>query len=207
MKQVPERKKSVTIKYEIKKCIDSKQICLTEFENIINSHPRTTEDLVKRAIKFQYQKLGRLGSDKLKNIGFSESDIEKILIDLPYDDLGFALLPEWLLDFLNDYWTPLNPRYVVYFENDSNWSHDFVVAYETYSGLIYTVETTARPWGRAAIHCAPCWDMFRYAWSVWNPDDNTEIGRTPTYTVEEINAEESVYRPCEDIWEVRISYE
>ena len=148
-----------------------------------------------------------LGSKNLKSIGLAKSDIKKISIDLPSDDLGFALLPKWILDFLDNYWIPFNPRYVVNFQNDSDFSHDFVVAYETKSGLIDVIQTTVGAWATGAVHCAPCFDMLQYAWSVWNPDDNVEVGRTRTYTVEEINEQESPVKACEDTWEVRIAYE
>ena len=55
MKQIPEKKKSAKIKYEIKKNIESNYICLAGFEDAIKSHPRITKDLAKSAIKFQYK--------------------------------------------------------------------------------------------------------------------------------------------------------
>lgn len=211
MKQSLIRKKPVESNYELTKSIRSDKFSLDEFENTINSHPKITEEIAKNAISFQYYKLRQLGAKKLESVGFTESDIEALFTNLPSDDLPsdvleYALLPRWILDYIEKYWELFNPRYEVHFQNDSDWSHDYVVAYETHSGLIHVVETTVEPWATGEIHCAPCWDMLRYAWSVWNPDDNVELRRTPTFTVEEINNMESVYKACEDTWVVRITY-
>ena len=206
MKKCLKRETPEKTNYMIKNNIKSRKIDLNRFEKAINSHPEITKDIAKRAIQFQYNKFRKIGIKNLKSIGFNKSDIKVLSIDLPSHNLRFALLPRWIIDFLDNWWIPFNPIYVVNFQNDSDYSHDYVVAYETHSGLIDVIQTTVGPWSTGAVHCAPCWDMLGYAWSAWNPDDNVELIRTRTYSVEEINEAESIKKSCEDTWEVRIEY-
>lgn len=163
--------------------------------------------LAERARKYQHAQLRKIGADKLRGLGFRKEDIQLISDDDLTTELTWYLLPDWIREFLFEYWASYLPWYRVSFYNDSDWSHDFVVAYETGSGLINIAETSVGPRAVGTVTPAPCWDMVRYAWSAWNPDDNVEVIRAPTLTVEEINEQESVQRPCEDTWDVRITYQ
>lgn len=211
MSKSQQRPSNPEINFDVDGGGNRESISLETFESAVYSHPCIGDELAKNVIEFKYRELARICPEKLKRIGFADDDVERLPIDLvkdtPSQDLGFSLLPGWVLEFLDGYWIPFNPQYVVRFENQSEWSHDFVVAYETASGLIDVTETSAEPGATATVTCAPCWDMLSYAWSVWNPDDNVELSRTRTFTIDEINEQESVFKDCEDTWEVRISYE
>jgi hypothetical protein len=207
---IKNRKSSGILKFEIVQSTKSEKISLSRFEKMVLSHPKIGKELAKNVIEHQRIKLKKLGLEKLKKVGFSKEDIKNISqidLTLPSEDLGFALLPRWILDFLDNYWRPYNPRYVVVFENLSDFSHDFVLAYETESGLIDTKQTTIGAWSTGSITCAPCWDMLRYNWDVWNPEDNLNLGGPQrALTIAEINAMENPVVQCRDTWEVRIEY-
>jgi hypothetical protein len=181
---------------------------LSDFEQILKENPRIDEKLQQRVMEYQAHRLGALSERRLKTLGFDDDDVRRLKdakID-PEFDFSVFLLPKWIRDFLLEYWKSTQGSYKINFENQSGWSHEYVVAFETHSGLIDVVETLVAPWSIGFVTTAPCFDMRSYAWSAWNPDDNVEVTRTRTYTVDEINAAESIRRPCEDTWEVRITY-
>lgn len=164
------------------------------------------KDLAEQAWRYQAARLKELlPNDRARKL-LDSDDVTLLqgdLADLRLDP-SIVLLPRWLRDYLEDYWRPYLPLYRVDISNLSNWSHDFVVAYETASGLVTVVETTVGPWGSDFVTLAPCWDMESIAISVWNPDDNVEVLRTPTWTVEDIAR--STGRDCSFAFEVEISY-
>ena len=185
-----------------------KNISLSDFEQSLISDLGISEDLAKLAKHYQYQQLRRIGAKKLSQIGFSDADIKLLSDDRPSRDLSdFVGMPTWLVDALTTYWRPFLPRYRVNFWNYSAWRHDYVVAYETTTGLIAIKTTSIDPASLGGVYLAPCWDVERYSWSCWNPGDNVELIRTRTYTVQEVNDNESVPKPCEDTWEVNIEYD
>lgn len=199
--------KNVTnVEYGIKKNGKQKNASLSMFEKVVRTHPKINKELAEQIFKFQNQKFKKFPKEKLYFMGFDEKEVQKIDGELPEVDLGLYLFPRWIVEFLRDYWRVYDPIYVINFENNSIYSHDYIVSYETDSGLIDLKQTTAAAWSTGSIHCAPCWDMLRYAWAVWNPDDNVEILRVPQKTIEEINLGESPVKACVDTYAVRIDY-
>ena len=113
----------------------------------------------------------------------------------------FDMLPPWLVAALNKIWAIKLPAYKVDFENGTDEILDFVLAYETMSGIVLILQTRVTPGQIGLITCdCPCWDMKSYAWSVWGIDD-VELYRSKTFTPAEVNAEEKIkgtYKECHD---------
>lgn len=178
---------------------------LKGFRESLQQLDGVSEELGEQAFRYQVSVLKELSQiDQVRDL-LDNDDLTFLDGESSPLDLQIILLPKWLRDYLRDYWQHLSVFYRVEVANLSKWSHDFVVAYMTKSGLVSVTQAQVGPWGREHVTLAPCSDMQSVAISVWNPDDNVELLRTPTWSVADIKKKTG--KDCSFIFEAKISYD
>ncbi len=176
-----------------------RMLTLAEIEKKIRAHEGVSSEHAATVMAILKDRIKKIGAIHLLS-GDPPEDGET-----PSSAPGLRLLPPWILALLDLLWVSLRYPYVVAFQNDTDLMLDFVLAYETGVGLIDVMQTTVFPWSTGEITCeCPCFDMVRYAFSVWTQDDE-ELGRTSNMTPEEVDAGERLhgtYRACRDSWRI-----
>jgi len=152
---------------------------------------------------------------------FTDGDLEAILGHLAKVDLlhppsavvkpldaavgGWDIDSELLIKFLQWWQEYLAKPYTLHLVNTIGIRVQFVWAYESWNGLILLDESKYVDDGVTATMIADgrCYDMRQYAVSLWDEDDN-ELFRTPTLTVDYVNSVEKkngTFQLCEDTLE------